>query len=190
MIFRGKGVRLLLCVVLGGAVFVGSPARTPLHAEGSAGPPAPEDSILNEQGVENLKCGDYKKAGSLFTEAIKINPGVKFYYNNLAVSQIKLKDYSAAYQSLRKAVDMDPRYVKALSNLSLTCFYLSKFKEAFLYYMRARKADSAYVDERFERSKVKRKVEEISRENPENGDYKKILERLRSEEQSLSVQPR
>ena len=112
----------------------------------------------------------------------------KFKYirvNNLAVTCMRRKEYTRAYDLLKKAVSIDPRYAKALSNMSITCFYLSKFYEAYGYYLQARNADRAYIDERFERTRVIERIERMQRENPGNDDYRRMLERLRSQDKAL-----
>jgi Flp pilus assembly protein TadD len=137
-----------------------------------------EDARLNEQGLACLGGGDYVGAERCFRRAIELNPRVKFYHNNLGVSLMKQSRHGKAYDAFQGAVEIDPRYAKALSNLAITCFYMARFNEAYRYYIRARDANSAYVDARFERNRVRKKVEEIQRQNPGSGDYKRIIDTL------------
>ena len=144
-----------------------------------------DDVTLNMQGLEHLEGNDLAAAERCFSESIKKTPSVKHYYNNLAVTCMRRKEYTRAYDLLKKAVSIDPRYAKALSNMSITCFYLSKFYEAYGYYLQARNADRAYIDERFERTRVIERIERMQRENPGNDDYRRMLERLRSQDKAL-----
>lgn len=163
---RGVPVALatgILCALLA--------ATGTLHAYG-------EEARLNEQGLAFLRSGNYGGAERCFRRAIDLNPGVKFYYNNLGVSLMKQNRHGKAYNALQRAVEIDPQYAKALSNLAITCFYMARFSEAYRYYIRARDANSAYVDARFERNRVRKKVEEIQRQNPGNEDYKRIIDTL------------
>ncbi|HSV97071.1 MAG TPA: tetratricopeptide repeat protein [Spirochaetota bacterium] len=144
-----------------------------------------DDVVLNARGIGYLRENDLEAAERCFSESIKKNPTIKHYYNNLAVTCMRRKEYARAYELLKKAVSMDPRYAKALSNMSITCFYLSRFYEAYGYYMQARNADRVYIDERFERSRVIERIKELQRENPGNDDYRKMLDRLRSQDKAL-----
>jgi tetratricopeptide (TPR) repeat protein len=169
----------LVCILLSGPVFASdSVPGLPATAD-------EDDVALNARGIEHLRENDLAAAERCFSESIKRNPTVKHYYNNLAVTCMRRKEYTRAYDLLKKAVSMDPRYAKALSNMSITCFYLSRFYEAYSYYMQARNADRVYIDERFERSRVIERIEELQRENPGNDDYRKMLDRLRSQDKAL-----
>lgn len=104
---------------------------------------------INRKGLQLLQQKDFIDAEKMFTRAIGINSGNKFYYNNLAVAQMKQGKYDNAYNNLLKAVAIDPGYVKAYSNLAVTCFHLRKYPLAYRHYVRARALDREYVKKRF-----------------------------------------
>jgi tetratricopeptide (TPR) repeat protein len=169
----------LVCIALSGLAFSSDTmAAAPSTAD-------EDDVVLNIRGIGHLRKNDLAAAERCFSESIKKNPAVKHYYNNLAVTCMRRKEYARAYDLLKKAVSMDPQYAKALSNMSITCFYLSRFYEAYGYYLQARNADHVYIDERFERSRVIERIKELQRENPGNDDYRKMLDRLRSQDKAL-----
>lgn len=179
--------KTLLLAVL--AAFIAALLSARAGASGQA-PDTPgvfdeDDVVLNAKGVEFLRQNDLDAAERCFSESIRKNPGVKHYYNNLAVTHMRRKEYARAYELLKKAVSIDRNYAKALSNMSITCFYLSRFYEAYSYYVQARSADREYIDERFERTRVIERIEELQRQNPDNDDYRKMLERLRMQDKAL-----
>lgn len=136
---------------------------------------------LNEVGFELIKDGKHAEAEKYILDAIKLDPSVKFYYNNLAVIYIHQKKYKEASQQLDIALSIDPNYVKALSNQSIVSFYRYRFKEAYSFYQQAQKADKAYADARFERTRVTAKVAELQQSDPDNQDLKAIMEYLNKE---------
>lgn len=136
------------------------------------------DSKLNHQGLQFLNTKKYRKAVVCFFRAVKLNSSNKYYYNNLAVALMKLKRYNRAQIFLQKAISLDASYVKALSNMSIVCFYLGQYKQAYAYYKRVQKADRSYSNARFARDKVLRKLRYLSKKNPDNTAYKKMLRYL------------
>lgn len=136
------------------------------------------DSDLNRMGFLKLREGKYLKARGFFLSAIRKNPSVKYYYNNISVACIKLRDYRMARRYLQAAIAIDPHYVKALSNMAVVCFYQLRFREAFHYYSLARRIDNRYTDKRFEFSKIVKGVERVRDENPDNSELRIILQYL------------
>jgi tetratricopeptide (TPR) repeat protein len=141
-----------------------------------------EAARINIEGVEFLKSGNPEKAESCFHRAISLDAGQPKYYNNLAVSFMRMKNYQEAYQYLNKAVTLNEKYAKALSNMAITCFYLGHYMDAYKYYLRAGEADKEYTATRFERQKAMTQLEKLSNENPDNGDYRQMLDFLKESE--------
>jgi Flp pilus assembly protein TadD len=144
--------------------------------------PADEAARINIEGVEFLKSGNPEKAEPYFRRATGLDTANPKYYNNLAVSFMRMKNYSEAYQYLNKAVSLNEKYAKALSNLAITCFYLGHYMDAYKYYLRAGEADKEYTSARFERQKAMTQLEKLSNENPDNGDYRQMLDFLKESE--------
>lgn len=140
------------------------------------------DKVLNEIGFLYLKKKNYYEAEKFFLLSIIKNPSVKYYYNNLSVVYINQGRYKEAYDNLKIAIAIDPNYVKALSNLSLTCFLLFRFFESYDYYKRAKEVDELYTQNRFEKNKTIKKIESISKDNPDNSQIKSILNYLKNNE--------
>ncbi|GEM_PF-3672098 len=141
--------------------------------------PAGDEREINAQGVLLLKKNKFREAERCFLLAIEKNPRNKYYYNNLAVAYINQGNYGDARRRLSSALELDPAYAKALANMAVSSFYQLKFSEAYSYYLRARAADGAYAKQRFDAAKALPRLEKLSRENPENRDYRRILEYVR-----------
>lgn len=137
------------------------------------------DRDLNRMGFLKLREGEYLRAQWFFLSAIRKNPSVKYYYNNISVAYIKLRDYKTARKYLQAAIAIDPAYVKALSNMAVVCFYQLRFREAYHYYSLARRIDDRYTDERFEFAKIVKGIERVRDENPENSELRMILQHLK-----------
>jgi tetratricopeptide (TPR) repeat protein len=135
---------------------------------------------LNRMGLLKLREKEYTNAKRYFMLAIKRNPSVKYYYNNISVVCIRLRDYKKARNYLRIAIAIDPCYVKALSNMAVVCFYQLRFKDAYRYYLMARRVDNRYTDERFEFGRIIKGVEKVKDENPENSELELILWHLKN----------
>jgi tetratricopeptide (TPR) repeat protein len=135
---------------------------------------------LNRMGLLKLREKEYEDAKRYFMLAIRRNPSVKYYYNNISVVCIRLRDYKEACSYLRIAIAIDPYYVKALSNMAVVCFYQLRFKDAYRYYLMARRVDNRYTDERFEFGRIIKGVEKVKDENPENSELKLILWHLKN----------
>lgn len=140
---------------------------------------AGDEREINAQGVLLLKKNKFREAERCFLLAIEKNPRNKYYYNNLAVAYINQGNYGDARRRLSSALELDPAYAKALANMAVSSFYQLKFSEAYSYYLRARAADGAYAKQRFDAAKALPRLEKLSRENPENRDYRRILEYVR-----------
>ncbi len=168
----------LVCCILLGASAATSASADPF--------PFDEDGVVsNARGMDLLRNNEPEKAERFFADSIKSNPEIKHYYNNLAVALMRQGEYRRAYGALKRAVELDPSYAKALSNLAIACFHLSRFREAYAYYLRARSADRKYADQRFEKTRVIRKIEDLRREAPGNDDYGRLLEHLQSRDEGL-----
>ena len=162
-----------------------------LYAMDTPSADSAKDAALkaNAEGMEFLKAGDCGKAEILFRKAVDADPLRMNYHNNLAVSFMRRKNYKEAFPCLQKAIAIDDRYAKALSNMAITCFYLGKYMDAYKYYLRAEDADKEYTTARFERNKALARIEQLSKENPDNSDYKQMLEYLKDSEK-MPARPR
>ncbi len=136
-------------------------------------------AALNKHGHRLFVNGEYAKAKNYFEKAIKVDPSVKYYHNNLSVVYMNQGKYNSAYNQLKIAIALDCQYVKALSNMAITCFHLFKFREAYTYYQKARAVDETYTGNRFQKAKVIKHVERLYAENPDDKRLSSILEYLK-----------
>lgn len=143
------------------------------------GHPSQDAGRLNAKGHRLFVNGEYRKAEEYFKKAIRIDPTIKYFHNNLSVVYMNQGKYNHAYEQLKIAIALDDQYVKALSNMAITCFYLFKFREAYTYYQKARTADASYTGNRFQKDRVIAKVERLYEENPEEKRLGFILEYLK-----------
>ena len=141
--------------------------------------PSAESTEINSDGMEYLEAGNLEKAEECFRRAIVINSAEKKYYNNLAVTFMRRKNFAEAHKYLEKAITLDDKYAKALGNMAIACFYIGSYMDAYKYYLRAEEADKSYTTSRFEKQKALTRIEELSKENPDNRDYKQMLEILK-----------
>ena len=84
--------------------------------------------LLNLIGVSYSKIKIYNKAQAYFEKAIKINPKVSEYYNNLGANLNEMSKFEAALYPLKKAVLINPSYYQALDNLGNSYRELFEFK--------------------------------------------------------------
>ncbi len=139
------------------------------------------DSELNRIGMIKLRACLYEDARRYFHIAIRKNPTVKYYYNNISAACIKQGDYVSARKYLRIALTLDPRYVKALSNMAVICFYEMRFREAYHYYQQARSIDNGYTSTRFKYERIKERLEKMRKDNPENDHLDLIIRHLKDQ---------
>ncbi|MFW5860941.1 MAG: hypothetical protein ACOCWZ_01720 [Spirochaetota bacterium] len=140
-----------------------------------------DSAALNRHGHRLFVNGEYTKAKNYFEKAIRVDPTVKYYHNNLSAVYMNQGKYNRAYTQLKIAISLDRKYVKALSNMAITCFHLFKFSEAYTYYQKARAADETYTGKRFQKAKVIKQVERLYAENPDDKRLSSILEYLKKE---------
>lgn len=138
------------------------------------------DSELNRIGMMKLRACLYEDARRCFRTAIRKNPTVKYYYNNISAACINQGDYVSARKYLQIALTLDPRYVKALSNMAVVCFYQMRFREAYHYYELARRIDTGYTARRFKFGRVKDRLERMRQDNPGNDHLKLIIRYLKN----------
>jgi tetratricopeptide (TPR) repeat protein len=78
-----------------------------------------KSALLNDTlGVVLSRLGDHKKAVTLFTRAIELQPNNPNYYYNLASSLKFLGSFEAAEQAYEKVISLKPDYYQAHSALS------------------------------------------------------------------------
>ncbi len=138
------------------------------------------DTAHNSRGYAMLGEKRFLEAAEHFRRAIALNPARKEYHNNLAVALMNAGDYAGGRASLECALALDAAYPRALANMAVCCFHLYRFRESYLYYRLAREADSSYARERFERTRVLARIDDLSRKDPGNESLRKIASYLRS----------
>jgi tetratricopeptide (TPR) repeat protein len=167
------GIRILYIIIV---LSIASRGLLALSAD------MPQDDVaLNKHGHRFLMNGEYSKAKNFFEKAIREDPTVKYYHNNLSVVYMNQGKYNSAYNQLKIAIALDRQYVKALSNMAITCFHLFRFREAYAYYQKARATDEAYTDNRFQKAKVIKHVERFHAENPDDKRLLSILDYLKKQ---------
>ncbi len=115
----------------------------------------------NIKGLQLLDQNKPQESETCFRQAIAENKKVKYYYNNLAVSLMMQKRYNEAIIELNKAIIIDSLYVKAVSNIAVCYFYLKDYKNAYRYYKIAKEINTDYVNDRFNREKLKEKTRDM-----------------------------
>jgi len=138
------------------------------------------DRALNSRGFALLGEKRCIEAAGYFRQAIALNPARKEYDNNLAAALMNQGDYAGARLSLESALALDAAYPRALATMAVCCFHLHRFRESYRYYRMAIEADARYAEERFDREKVRARVEDLSRKNPGDGSLRKIASYLRA----------
>ncbi|KAL5285840.1 RPAP3 family protein [Megaselia abdita] len=68
---------------------------------------------FKNQGNDFLKSGNYEKAASLYSEAIKLYNKDPFYFTNRSLCFIKLEKFDEAISDCDKAIELDDKCVKA-----------------------------------------------------------------------------
>jgi Tfp pilus assembly protein PilF len=169
MMFQAKMPSLFLFVLIASAA--------PAQVTGNV-----SSATHNDAGVEYLKTGNYSKAEFQFREAIRIDAGVKYYYNNLGVSLMNQRRHAEAAVYLRTAVSMDSAYTKAVANLAISEFYLLNFRESYRCYLMAMRLDRNYAENRLNKRAALLKIKELSRTHPENNELKSIIRHLEEKE--------
>lgn len=93
--------------------------------------------LINLIGVSYSKIKNYAKAETYFRLAIKYNPEIAEYYNNLGALLNEISEFKLAIYQLKKAILIKPSYLEALSNLGNSYRELSEFKKSQEFYIAA-----------------------------------------------------
>jgi len=72
---------------------------------------------LNQKAIELGKAGDLDEAISLFSEAVKLDPGYAESHNNLGYAYFLKGEYKRAEEQFKKALEVAPDHERARSNL-------------------------------------------------------------------------
>ena len=70
--------------------------------------------FLEKVRASNTACqnGDFKKAVSLYTEAISLDPQNHILYSNRSAALVKMGQYTRALQDAVKAKELNPKWSK------------------------------------------------------------------------------
>lgn len=80
----------------------------------------PRDAIaLQYSGVIAYQSGDYTKGIQLIEQAIRIQPGIPDFHNNLGLVFQATGNHQQAEKYFRQAIALNPDYVEAYNNLGL-----------------------------------------------------------------------
>ena len=93
--------------------------------------------LLNLLGVSYIKTKKHEKGQAYFKTAIKLNPQVAEYYNNLGASLNEISEFKSALDPLKKAITINPVYEEALCNLGNSYRELFDFEKSKKLYMAA-----------------------------------------------------
>ncbi len=105
-------------------------------------------------GVIAIQRGQYDLAVRLITHAIKYNPGVSMYYNNLGYALHMENRLQEALSACERAIQLSPNLPEAFYNYGNTLKELGRPKEAMAAYDRAIQLRPDYVDAHYNRGNV------------------------------------
>jgi predicted O-linked N-acetylglucosamine transferase (SPINDLY family) len=95
------------------------------------------DKILNNQGVELAKQGEFAQAATYFQQAIALNPTEAEFHNNLGIALIEQGKPTEAIACYQQAITLNPNYAQAYYNLGNTFKEQSQFEQAVEAYQQA-----------------------------------------------------
>ena len=102
--------------------------------------------ILNLLGVLHAQAkNDHKQAKKLIRKAIKIDPSVSDYHNNLGLSLHQLGEYKEAAWSFEKATRLNPLFIHAWFGYANSNLKLNKTEEAISCFKKVIKLDANFV---------------------------------------------
>lgn len=106
---------------------------------------AQDAAQLNALGDEYWEDGDYQKAISFYTRAIKLDNNALYYFNRGYCHDL-LREYDAAIRDYSKAVQVDPSYAEAFNARGFIYDSQGKFEKAIQDFTKAIKADPTLAD--------------------------------------------
>jgi tetratricopeptide (TPR) repeat protein len=95
----------------------------------------------------HTQAGEYKKAESIYKEALSMNPRSALVLNNLGNISFYSKDYPAAIERYRQAIETSPNLASAHFNLSQTYREMLAFDEGNRFYLQANAIDQKSVEQ-------------------------------------------
>jgi len=139
----------------------------------------PQDSRLqNSLGFCYYRMEDCDMAEKHYTKALTLDPTYSTAYNNLGVIYLKKGQYDVSKQYFDKALKYNPHNVKAMYNLGVTHFRKGDYFKALRCYLKAKRMDDNYVEERGDKEKVRKEVNEALKKHPGNHILKKVSSHL------------
>ena len=77
---------------------------------------SPKASLLQENGVKQMKSGNNQEALADFKQLINLYPNHPYIYEtflNIGICQLRLKNYDSSKLAIQKAIDINPNYKEA-----------------------------------------------------------------------------
>jgi tetratricopeptide (TPR) repeat protein len=110
-------------------------------AEAIKAPRPTQEELSAEQwfarALGKLQTGDLDGAIADYTEAIRLNPGYVYAYNNRGNTRAKQGDMTGAIADYDKAIALNPDYAEAYSNRAEAYFALKRVEKALADFKRA-----------------------------------------------------
>lgn len=94
-----------------------------------------------ERGNVQFKAGKWADAIKEYEDAIKRDPSVAAYHNNLAAALAKLMEFPAAKAACEKALEIDPNYVKAWCKKGDIEFFMKEYHRSMESYQKGLSLD-------------------------------------------------
>ena len=94
-----------------------------------------------ERGNVHFKAGKWADAIKEYEEAVKRDPSVAAYHNNLAAALAKLMEFPSAKAACEKALSIDPNYVKAWCKKGDIEFFMKEYHRAMESYQKGLSLD-------------------------------------------------
>jgi superkiller protein 3 len=125
-------------------------SQTPTDAGGSSGADASIQHLSSEdhfkQGTAALEAGESKLAVQHLTESVRLKPGFREGWYNLALAHSKLRNTSEEVAAYQKAIKVDPNYAKAYYNLGICFEEQNKLSAAAQMYAKTAELDETALD--------------------------------------------
>ena len=99
-----------------------------------------------QEGLADLKFGEYKKAIRHFDQALNLDPNYLDAYINKGIAFHEMENFEEAISNYDKVLEIDPDNSVALNNKGYVFSKMKKYDEAVPFYNRALETDPTYLD--------------------------------------------
>jgi tetratricopeptide (TPR) repeat protein len=119
----------------------------------------------NTLGYYHLRASQLQDAEARFRKAIQLDQSHAIAHNNLGVVYLNQGRPEKAEIQFREAVNINTHYSKAQYNLAVALFRQNLYAEAAAAYLKAKRMDSKYVEQRDNKEKMKKALDQVVDDN-------------------------